>query len=68
MFIETGTKIKQLLHDLQSGKDYTTLREQLAHFIDHKQNQINFEVLYIETKRELEKQALEMSHLKHKVE
>jgi len=29
---------------------------------------MNFEVLYIETKRELEKQSLEMSHLKHKIE
>ena len=29
---------------------------------------MNFEVLYIETKRELEKQSLELSHLKHKIE
>lgn len=29
---------------------------------------MNYEVLYIETKRELDKQSLEMSHLKHKVE
>lgn len=37
-FIEAGTKIKQLLHDLQAGRDYTQLREQLASFIDRKQS------------------------------
>ena len=44
------------------------MREQLSRYIDHRYSQMNFELLYIETKRDLEKQSLELSHLKHKIE
>eukprot|EP00347_Sterkiella_histriomuscorum_P020280 403338408 len=67
-FYESSQKIKQLLHDLQTGRDFTQLREQLSTFLDNKYSQMNFELLYIDTKRELDKMNLQFAHLKHKTE
>ncbi|CDW82923.1 UNKNOWN [Stylonychia lemnae] len=67
-FFESSQKIKQLLHDLQTGKDYSQLREKLVNMIESRYTQMNFELLYIETKRDLERLNLQQAHLKHKTE
>lgn len=67
-FFASSQKLKELLHSLHSGKDLQTLRETLLAHLDTTLSQMNFELLYVETKRELEKAQLVSSQLRHEVE